>query len=222
MRLLLTLILLAAPLAAQKDFLTADEADQIREAQEPDIRLQLYLRFAQQRLDMVEQLLAKPKTGRSGLIHDTLEQYTEIIEAIDTYIDNSIRKQKVISLMPSVAKTEREMLALLEKFASVEAPDKGRFTFVLEQAIDTTRDSAELSEQDIKLRTHDVEAKELQLKKDREEMLTPERKEEFKKDQTKAEAEKTGVPAGKKRPTLYRPGEKPGDKPEDKPPAKKQ
>lgn len=221
MRLLLTIILLAAPLAAQQDFLTADEADQIREAQEPDVRLQLYLRFARQRLDMVEQLLAKPKTGRSGLIHDTLEQYTEIIEAIDTFIDNSIRKQKVISLMPEVAKTEREMLALLEKFAAVEAQDKGRFNFVLDQAMETTRDSAELSEQDIRLRTQDVEAKEIQLRKEREELLTPQRKDELKKDQTKIEAEKSGTPAGKKRPSLYKPGEKPGEKPAEKAPAKK-
>ena len=38
---LLLLLLAAAPLAAQKDFLTNDEADQLREAQDPDIRLQV-------------------------------------------------------------------------------------------------------------------------------------------------------------------------------------
>lgn len=212
MRYLLMLMILCAPLLAQKDFLNSDEADQIREVQEPDLRLQLYLRFAQQRVDQLGQLMAKQKTGRSGMIHDLLEQYAQIIEAIDTYIDNAITRQKPITTMSHVAKTEREMLAQLEKFGEMEAPDKSRFQFVLEQAIETTRDSAEISEQDLKLRTHDVEAREAAIQKEREAMIAPERKEEIKKEQAKIAAEKTGVAAGKKKPTLLRKGEKPDEK----------
>ncbi len=212
MRYLLMLVVLCTPLLAQKDFLNTDEADQIREVQEPDLRLQLYLRFAQQRIDQLEQLMAKPKTGRSGMIHDLLEQYAQIIEAIDTYIDNAIKRQKPITTMGEVAKTEREMLAKLEKFGEMDAPDKSRFQFALEQAIDTTRDSAETSEQDLKTRTRDVEAREVDIRKEREAMVAPERKEEIKKEQAKIEAEKTGVPAGKKKPTLYRKDEKPPEK----------
>lgn len=212
MRYLLMLMILCAPLLAQKDFLNSDESDQIREVQEPDLRLQLYLRFAQQRVDQLGQLMAKQKTGRSGMIHDLLEQYAQIIEAIDTYIDNAITRQKPITTMSQVAKTEREMLAQLEKFGEMEAPDKSRFQFVLEQAIETTRDSAEISEQDLKLRTHDVEAREAAIQKEREAMIAPERKDEIKKEQAKIAAEKTGVAAGKKKPTLLRKGEKPDEK----------
>jgi hypothetical protein len=216
MRFILTLLLLAAPLAAQRDFLTSDEADQIREAQEPDLRLQLYLKFARQRVDQLDQLFAKPKTGRSGMIHTLLEQYTGIVEAIDTYIDNSIKHQRPITTLTGVAKTEREMLAQLEKFAAMEAPDKGRFQFALDQAMETTKDSAELSEQDLRERTRGVETKEVEIRKEREEMLAPERKEELKKEQQKIEAEKQGVAPGKKKPSLYKPGEKPGEKPPEK------
>ncbi len=219
MRFLLALLLLAAPAAAQKDFLTNDEADQLRIAQEPDVRLQLYLRFARQRVDLLEQLFAKPKTGRSGMIHDTLEQFTQIIEAIDNNIDDAIRHQRPIASLASVAKAEREMVAALEKYSALEAADRGRYQFALDQAIETASDSAELSEQDIRTRTHDVEQREVDIRKERETMLAPERKAELEKEKTKIEAEKQGVAPGKKRPSLYKPGEKPGDK--TAPPPKK-
>ena len=40
MKTLLCCLLLAAPVAAQRDYLTADETDQIKEAQEPNARLE--------------------------------------------------------------------------------------------------------------------------------------------------------------------------------------
>ena len=202
MRTLLCLLAIAAPLAAQHDFLTASEADQIREAQEPNERLQLYAKFARDRVDIVKDLIAKNKAGRSLLIHDTLDAYTEILDAIDDVADDALaRKADIKPGMKAVAKADKEMLAELQKIADSKPEDLERYQFSLTQAIESTSDNLEASEDDMGKRAEEVEARDAQEKKAREESMTPAERKEQKAEQQKQQQQP-------KAPTLKRPGEK--------------
>jgi hypothetical protein len=205
------LVFAASGFAQERDFLTADEIDQLREIQEPNARLKLYVVFARQRLALLQQFLSKEKPGRSALIHDTLEDYTHIIEAIDTVADDAlVRKVSLDIGMKEVAAAEAEMLATLQKVEESAPKDLSRFDFVLKNAIDTTSDSKELSEEDLHKRTNDLEAQAKKEKQEKEALLGDKEKKEKAKEKKAAESTADGKPKPKP-PTLYKPGEKPPD-----------
>lgn len=195
---------LVGPAQAQSDFLTADEADRIREAQEPDLRIGLYVGFAKQRMDLLDQLFAENKVGRSSTIHTFLEQLTSIMETLDVVIDDALRRQKEITTLGDVAKASRDIHARLEKHMESNPSDLARYKFALETAIETVHDSAELAEEDLRDRIRGVEAKQIEQRTEREALMTPAAKEEAKKADEKKAAEDSKA---KKRPTLLRKGE---------------
>jgi hypothetical protein len=201
----------ASGFAQERDFLTADEVDQVREVQEPNARLKLYIQFARQRLALLQQYMSKEKPGRSALIHDTLEDYTHIIEAIDTVADDALVRKAALDVgMKEVATAEAEMLATLQKIEDSAPKDLARYQFVLTSAIDTTTDSKELSEEDLHTRAGDLTAQEKKEKQDRDALLTDKDKAEDKKAKKDASDPNDGKPK-RKPPTLYKPGEKPPD-----------
>ena len=202
---ILLCLALALPLAAQRDFLTADEIDQVRIAQEPNERLKLYVHFARQRLDLLQQMFASQKAGRSALIHDTLDDYTKIIDAIDTVTDDALkRKVAVDEGVAAVARAEKEMLPVLQKFEASAPKDIGRYQMSLKQAIETTADSLDLAQEDLKSRSTDLDVKLEREKKEIESVMQPKDLEE-----KKAEEKKAAVAEKKQRkaPTLLRKGE---------------
>jgi hypothetical protein len=198
----LTLLLSLGSFAQDRDFLTADEVDQVRLAQDPNDRLKLYVAFAQSRLSLIEQAVAQEKTGRSKLIHDLLEDFTNIIEAIDTVSDDALkRKVEVSAGLKLVADANKEMLPRLEKIRESAPKDMARYEFALDNAIETTRDSGELAERDVNTRSAEIQTK---VKKDvdqREASMRPEEVAAKRVEEKKTEETKRKVP------TLRRKGE---------------
>jgi hypothetical protein len=213
MRFALVAALMLAPtmLAQQRDFLTADEADQVRLVQEPNERLQLYVHFAKQRIDLVESMMKSGKPGRSLMIHDALEDYTDIIDAIDTVADDALRRN--IDIAPGlkqVAAAQKELLAKLRQIEEARPQDLSRYQFALAQAIETTEDSMEMSQEDLGVRTKEVQAREDRERKEREALMTPaERKERQVAEKQRSAKEQEQK---KKVPTLRRKGEVPAER----------
>jgi len=195
---------LALPLAAQqRDFLTPDEADQLRLVQEPNERLKLYSKWALLRLDEIEQMVASPKAGRAAFIHDLLEDYGHIVDAMDTVADDALRRKLPIDIgVAALTTAEKDMVTRLEKIRDSKPKDLARYEFVLTDAIETTQDSLELNQSALPERAAAVAAKEKKEEDERRATMTPAEAAD-----RKAEDKKSATPT-RKRPTLLRPGEK--------------
>ncbi len=192
----------AAPLAAERDFLTAEETDQVREAQEPNERLELYTRFARLRLSQIDLLLKEAKPGSAGMVHDLLDEYGRIIDEMDMVAEDALeRKLDIAKGVKAVVAAEKEFLPLLEKIRDSQPKDLGRYEFVLTQAIETTRDSIDSGSEDLGKRGQDAVARARREKQEREASMTPEERQQNRT----AEAQERA--AKHKKPTLLKKGE---------------
>jgi len=201
------LLALAVTVAAQeKDFLTGDEVDQVRLVQERNERLQLYMHFAKQRVDQVESLIKREKAGRSILIHDLLTQYTKIVEAADIVTDDALKRKVDVALgVKALAEAEKELLARLEKVRDSQPKDLARYELALDTAIETTKDSFELAQEDLAGRGQSVIDRDAREKKEREALLSTKEQTERKA----TEAKETEEKGKRKAPTLRKKGEVP-------------
>jgi hypothetical protein len=195
--LLLTFVALTAP-AATRDFLTAEEIDQVRLAQEPSVRVQTYLKFAQLRIAQLNQLAARDRPGRSALMHDLLEDYTGITDALSTVIDDAIRRKAdltkgIVVVIPG----ERALLMQLEAIEDSHPADIARYEFVLKDAIGATQDVLGLMD-DLGGRAREISEKDQRDDLKRKESLSPEDAERRETERAKQEK------ATRKPPTLRR------------------
>lgn len=210
--LLVATLLLSFSLAGQdllgggRDFLTDHEADLIRENQEPEHRIGQYLHFARLRIELVRQALLREDAGRSKLIHRNLEEYGRIVEAIDFVIDDAAADQVDLSdTLKTLAEREKEFLAALERIRENPADDHWTYEFVLEDAIEITRDSMELTLEDLGDRGRRILEADAREKKRQRALMTPERRKEVEKVEKKVQAEEQEQKS--KSPTLLKPGE---------------
>jgi hypothetical protein len=212
--LLLTIAAFAALAQSNRDFLTENEIERVREAQEPNERLKLYILFARQRMDQVAQQFAKDKKGRSLEIRTLLDDYEKIIEAIDRVSDDALKRKADITLsLNAVTEAEHKFVSQLEKIKDSSPRDLDMFSIELTEAIATTKDSLELAAESTESRTEKVTTAAEEEKKQVEAVTKMEREATGEKVDAKTDPANVNAPAGGRRkpPTLMRDGEKPDD-----------
>jgi len=205
MKTLLCFLALAAPLAAQGDFLTTTEVEKVRDAQEPNQRLEVYAAFAKDRIDLIKNTIAKDKPGRSLMIHDALDAYAKILDAMDDVIDDALsRKIEVKKGVEALERVETAALVEFKRIKDSHPRDLDRYEFVLTQALDTTSDSLDAARQNLGERMNDILARQAQADRAKKAEMAP-------ADGSTPAITKVSPDTQGKAPTLLRPGERPPD-----------
>jgi hypothetical protein len=140
-------ILLAAslPVAAQspKDYISAVEADKIRDAETPDQRIKLFLTFGADRIKKIEYELGRPEPSgrRDELLNGLINSYTGCIDDAADLIDLAVEKQQDIRAGIKEMQTRGpEFLAYLKGLAA-QGKAAEPYQDNLEDSIDATVDA---------------------------------------------------------------------------------
>jgi len=145
-RIAISVLLIAAlPAAAQqhhRDPLNDQEIDKIRDAaQEPEVRLKLYIEFARARLDKLEQVRADEKApNRDELTRDAVQDFLDVYDELDTNVDTyADRGDDLRKALKPVIEADTEFGSKLRAFKSSlggKPESMKEFTFLLGSALD--------------------------------------------------------------------------------------
>ena len=143
------LFALSASAQRRHDPLNNDEINQLRDAMlEPDQRLKLYVTFARDRMNKLEQMRADPKTtDRARQTHDMLADflsvYDELNDNVDMYVGRKDDIRKPLKLVIEADIEFQSKLRALKDAANADAAEAKQYEFLLSNAIETVDSSAD-------------------------------------------------------------------------------
>jgi len=142
---LLLLFATAAAGAQQRDFLTQIEADKIREAETPGLRIRLFLSFADDRLKKFQYEVTRPSQdrNRNARLNALLSAYTGCIDDAAGLMELAREKQQDIQDgLKEMKKKAPEFLSYLEGLAG-DARATSAYGEMLEDALAATKEAIE-------------------------------------------------------------------------------
>jgi hypothetical protein len=131
-----------------RDYLSEEEADKIRDADTPNARVKLYLSFAADRLKkfQYEEERTLPQARRGETLNALLNGYSGCVDDAADVISSAIEKQKEVRAgIKEMQSRGKEFLETLRKFQSNKDVDQYKET--LDDAIEGTQDDINDSEQ---------------------------------------------------------------------------
>jgi len=128
--------------AQQKDYLSALEADKIRDAEGTNERIKLFLTFADDRLKKFQYELQHPSSNKhSEMLNALMNAYVGCVDDAADLIQLGIQKQENIRQgIDLMASRSKEFLEILNKLSS-EGTDIDIYKDNLDDAIEGTRDA---------------------------------------------------------------------------------
>jgi hypothetical protein len=132
----------ASSRAAQKDYLSALEADKIRDAETTNERIKLFLTFAEDRLKKFQYELQHPSSNKHPeMLNALMNAYVGCVDDAADLVQLGIQKQE--SIRPGIdlmAGKTKEFLEALEK-VSADGIEIDIYKDNLDDAIEGTRDA---------------------------------------------------------------------------------
>jgi hypothetical protein len=128
----------------EKDYLTQDEADKIRDAQNPSDRIKLFISFAEDRLDKFEYEVNRPthEAQYDDILNNLMNGYVGCVDDAADQIDVAQDKQADVRDAVKLMKAkDTEFLAKLQKFDQASGPDFEAYRYTLEDAIEGTKEA---------------------------------------------------------------------------------
>ena len=128
--------------AVQKDYLTALEAEKIRDAETPNERIKLFLQYADDRLKKFQYELDHPSASRHAeMLNYLMNSYVGCVDDASDLIQEGIEKQQNVRAgVDLMANKAKEFLEILKKI-SAEGKEIEIYKFNLDDAIDGTQDA---------------------------------------------------------------------------------
>ena len=126
----------------KKDYLSATEADKIRDAETANERIKLFISFADDRLKKFQYEMEHPSSNRHGdMLNFLLNAYGGCLDDAADLIQLGIEKQENVRQgIDLMAVRAKEFLAILQKIAT-QGADREIYKDNLDDAIEGTRDA---------------------------------------------------------------------------------
>ena len=142
---LVFVLLLAAPALPQtleKDYLSAQEADKIRDAETPNEKIKLFMQFADDRLKKFQYELEHPsQTNHLQMLNYLMNAYIGCVDDATDLMQEGVEKQKnVRSGIDLIATKTREFLEILKKIQA-DGKEIDVYKDNLDDAIEGTQDA---------------------------------------------------------------------------------